>query len=135
MLGALLCLVVTAMLATNVGSEFLPHLDEGSIWVRGTLPPSEGPTASVDFTNKVRVILASFPEVTQVVSQTGRPDDGTDTAGFFITEYFVDLKQKKDWRPVFNQDKEALIAAIDKELSKFPGVLWNYSQPINDNIK
>ncbi len=118
-----------------IGSEFLPHLDEGSIWVRGTLPPSEGPTASVDFTNKVRVILASFPEVTQVVSQTGRPDDGTDTAGFFNTEYFVDLKQKKDWRPVFNQDKEALIAAIDKELSKFPGVLWNYSQPISDNME
>ena len=118
-----------------IGSEFLPHLDEGSIWVRGTLPPSEGPTSSVEFTNKVRVILASFPEVTQVVSQTGRPDDGTDTAGFFNTEYFVDLKQKKEWRPVFNQDKEALIAAIDKELSKFPGVLWNYSQPISDNME
>ncbi len=118
-----------------IGSEFLPHLDEGSIWVRGTLPPSEGPTASVEFTNKVRVVLASFPEVTQVVSQTGRPDDGTDTAGFFNTEYFVDLKQKKEWRPVFNQDKEALIAAIDKELSKFPGVLWNYSQPISDNME
>jgi heavy metal efflux system protein len=118
-----------------IGSEFLPHLDEGSIWVRGTLPPSEGPTASVEFTNKVRVILASFPEVTQVVSQTGRPDDGTDTAGFFNTEYFVDLKQKKEWRPVFNQDKESLIAAIDKELSRFPGVLWNYSQPISDNME
>ena len=79
--------------------------------------------------------MASFPEVTQVVSQTGRPDDGTDTAGFFNTEYFVDLKPKKEWRPVFNQDKEALIAAIDKELSKFPGVLWNYSQPISDNME
>ena len=118
-----------------IGSEFLPHLDEGSIWVRGTLPPSEGPTASVDFTNKARVVLASFPEVTQVVSQTGRPDDGTDTAGFFNTEYFVDLKQKKEWRPVFHRNKEELIAAIDKELSKFPGVLWNYSQPISDNME
>ncbi|MGA7106897.1 MAG: CusA/CzcA family heavy metal efflux RND transporter, partial [Terracidiphilus sp.] len=118
-----------------VGSEFLPHLDEGSIWVRGTLPPSEGPTASVNFTNKARVVMASFPEVTQVVSQTGRPDDGTDTAGFFNTEYFVDLKPKKEWRPLFHQDKEALIAAIDQQLSKFPGVIWNYSQPISDNME
>jgi cobalt-zinc-cadmium resistance protein CzcA len=118
-----------------VGSEFLPHLDEGSIWVRGTLPPSEGPTASIDFTNKARVVMASFPEVTQVVSQTGRPDDGTDTAGFFNTEYFVDLKRKEQWRPVFHQNKENLIAAIDKELSRFPGVIWNYSQPISDNME
>jgi cobalt-zinc-cadmium resistance protein CzcA len=118
-----------------IGSEFLPHLDEGSIWVRGTLAPSEGPTQSVDFTNRARQVMASFPEVTQVVSQTGRPDDGTDTAGFFNTEYFVDLKPKKEWRPVFKQDKEALIAAIDKELSNFPGVLWNYSQPISDNME
>jgi cobalt-zinc-cadmium resistance protein CzcA len=118
-----------------VGSEFLPHLDEGSIWVRGTLPPSEGPTASIDFTNKARVVMASFPEVTQVVSQTGRPDDGTDTAGFFNTEYFVDLKPKKQWRPLFHQNKEALIAAMDRELTKFPGVIWNYSQPISDNME
>jgi heavy metal efflux system protein len=118
-----------------IGSEFLPHLDEGSIWVRGTLPPSEGPTASVAFTNKARLVMASFPEVLQVVSQTGRPDDGTDTAGFFNTEYFVDLKRKEDWRPVFHQNKDALIAAIDKELEKFPGVLWNYSQPISDNME
>ncbi|MGD0732681.1 MAG: CusA/CzcA family heavy metal efflux RND transporter, partial [Terracidiphilus sp.] len=118
-----------------IGSEFLPHLDEGSIWVRGTLPPSEGPTASVDFTNKARVVMASFPEVTQVVSQTGRPDDGTDTAGFFNTEYFVDLKRKEDWRPVFHRNKEELIASMDRELSKFPGVIWNYSQPISDNME
>jgi cobalt-zinc-cadmium resistance protein CzcA len=118
-----------------IGSEFLPHLDEGSIWVRGTLPPSEGPTASIDFTNKARLVMASFPEVTQVVSQTGRPDDGTDTAGFFNTEYFVDLKRKEEWRPVFHQDKEALIASIDQQLSKFPGVIWNYSQPISDNME
>ncbi len=118
-----------------IGSEFLPHLDEGSIWVRGTLPPSEGPTSSIDFTNKARLVLASFPEVTQVVSQTGRPDDGTDTAGFFNTEYFVDLKRKEDWRPVFHQNKEALVSAIDTEMEKFPGVLWNYSQPISDNME
>jgi len=118
-----------------IGSEFLPHLDEGSLWVRGTLPPSEGPTASIDFTNKARVVMASFPEVTQVVSQTGRPDDGTDTAGFFNTEYFVDLKPKDQWRPFFHQDKEALISAMNNELEKFPGVIWNFSQPISDNME
>ncbi len=118
-----------------IGSEFLPHLDEGSIWVRGTLPPSEGPTSSVDFVNNARLVMASFPEVREVVSQTGRPDDGTDTAGFFNTEYFVDLKRKEQWRPIFNQDKEKLIAALDKQLAKFPGVIWNYSQPISDNME
>ena len=118
-----------------IGSEFLPHLDEGSIWVRGTLPPSEGPTAGVEFANKARLVMASFSEVKQVVSQVGRPDDGTDTAGFFNTEYFVDLKRKEQWRPMFHQDKEKLIAALDAELSKFPGVLWNYSQPISDNME
>jgi cobalt-zinc-cadmium resistance protein CzcA len=79
--------------------------------------------------------MTSFPEVTQVVSQTGRPDDGTDTTGFFDTEYFVDLKPKEQWRPIFNQDKERLIASMDQELSKFPGVIWNYSQPISDNME
>ena len=132
---ALFAIAVYLTLGGPIGSEFLPHLDEGSIWVRGTLPPSEGPTASIDFTNKARLVMASFPEVPQVVSQTGRPDDGTDTAGFFNTEYFVDLKPKKQWRPVFHQDKEALIAAMDAELSKFPGVIWNYSQPISDNME
>ncbi len=132
---ALFILAIYLTVGGPIGSEFLPHLDEGSIWVRGTLPPSEGPTASIDFTNKARLVMASFPEVTQVISQTGRPDDGTDTAGFFNTEYFVDLKRKEDWRPAFHQNKEALIAAMDTELSKFPGVIWNYSQPISDNME
>jgi cobalt-zinc-cadmium resistance protein CzcA len=118
-----------------IGSEFLPHLDEGAIWIRGTLPPSTGPNASIAFTNKARIVMASFPEVTQVVSQTGRPDDGTDTTGFFNTEYFVDLKRKERWRPVLHQNKEELIAAMDKELEKFPGVIWNFSQPISDNME
>jgi len=136
--GVALVIFATAMwlnFGGVIGSEFLPHLDEGAIWVRGTLAPSEGPTASIDFTNKARQVMASFPEVTQVISQTGRPDDGTDYTGFFNTEYFVDLKDKKDWRPVFHQNKDALIAAIDKELEKFPGVIWNFSQPISDNME
>ena len=85
--------------------------------------------------NQARVILASFPEVTQVVSQVGRPDDGTDTTGFFNTEYFIDLKPKEEWRPVFAENKEELISAMDRELEKIPGVLWNFSQPISDNME
>jgi cobalt-zinc-cadmium resistance protein CzcA len=118
-----------------IGSEFLPHLDEGAIWVRGSLAPSTGPTESVAIANKTRVLLASFPEVKQVVSQSGRPDDGTDTTGFFNTEYFVDLKPKAQWRPAFHEDKEELIAAMDRVLEKEPGVLWNFSQPISDNVE
>jgi cobalt-zinc-cadmium resistance protein CzcA len=133
--GVLFAFAVFLAFGGPIGSEFLPHLDEGSIWVRGTLPPSEGPTASIDFTNRARLVMASFPEVTQVVSQTGRPDDGTDTAGFFNTEYFVDLKPKNEWRSSFHQNKEALIAAMDEQLEKFPGVIWNYSQPISDNME
>jgi cobalt-zinc-cadmium resistance protein CzcA len=118
-----------------IGSEFLPHLDEGSIWVRGTLAPSTGPTESLRVMNEARIRLNSFPEVTKVVSQTGRPDDGTDTTGFFNTEYFVDLQPKEQWRPVFRKNKEELIAAMNTELSKIPGVGWNFSQPISDNVE
>ena len=136
--GIAACLFLVALYLTvggPIGSEFLPHLDEGSIWVRGTLPPSEGPSPSIEFTNQARRVMASFPEVTQVVSQTGRPDDGTDTTGFFNTEYFVDLKRKEEWRPVFHQDKEKLIESMNQELEKFPGVIWNFSQPISDNME
>ena len=73
--------------------------------------------------------------MTKVVSQSGRPDDGTDTTGFFNTEYFVDLKPKDEWRPVFKQNKEELIGAMDRELEKTPGVIWNFSQPISDNVE
>jgi cobalt-zinc-cadmium resistance protein CzcA len=118
-----------------IGSEFLPHLDEGAIWARATLAPSTGPSEGSRVMNQARLIFASFPEVTQVVSQVGRPDDGTDTTGFFNTEYFVDLKPKARWRPVFRQNKEELISAMDRELQKIPGTLWNYSQPIADNME
>jgi cobalt-zinc-cadmium resistance protein CzcA len=118
-----------------IGSEFLPHLDEGAIWVRGSLAPSTGPTESLAIADKTRIVLSSFPEVTQVVSQIGRPDDGTDTTGFFNTEYFVDLKPKDQWRPVFHKDKDELIGAMNRELEKMPGVVWNFSQPISDNVE
>jgi len=117
-----------------IGSEFLPHLDEGAIWARGAMANSIGETEGTRFTQHSRYILASFPEVTKVVSQSGAPDDGTDTGGFGNTEYFVDLKPKDQWRPVFHESKEELIAAMDRELEKYPGAFWNFSQPIEDNV-
>src|SRR5471030_1336477 len=132
---AMFALGAFLMFSGVIGSEFLPHLDEGAIWVRGSLAPSIGPTESLQITDHARLILASFPEVTKVVSQTGRPDDGTDTTGFFNTEYFVDLKPKDQWRPAFHKDKEELITAMDRELEKMPGVVWNFSQPISDNVE
>jgi cobalt-zinc-cadmium resistance protein CzcA len=135
--GAGACLAVATFVATSgvVGSEFLPHLDEGAIWVRGTLAPSTGPTEGVRLMRQARLILASFPEVTVTVSQVGRPDDGTDVTGFFNTEYFVDLEPKERWRPVFHQNKDELIAAMSREIGTLPGVLWNFSQPISDNME
>jgi len=123
------------LLSSVIGSEFLPHLDEGAMWVRGSLAPSTGPEESLAISNKARIALASFPEVTQVVDQIGRPDDGTDWTGFFDTEYFVDLKPKEQWRPVFHQDKDALIASMNQQLEKIPGVIWGFSQPIEDNME
>ena len=118
-----------------IGSEFLPHLDEGAIWVRGTLAPSAGPTESARVAERARQVLCSFPEVPQVVNQIGRPDDGTDTTGFFDMEFFVDLLPKEKWRPVFHQNKDLLIAAMNRQLEGIPGVFWGFSQPISDNLE
>jgi cobalt-zinc-cadmium resistance protein CzcA len=117
-----------------IGSEFLPHLDEGAIWARGAMANSVGETEGTRFAQQSRYAFASFPEVTKVVSQSGAPDDGTDTGGFGNTEYFIDLKPKDQWRPVFHQNKEELIAAMDREVEKQPGAFWNFSQPIEDNM-
>ena len=133
--AALLILAGTVVLSRGIGSEFLPHLDEGAIWVRGTMAPSTGQIDGIALANRTRILLCSFPEVPQCTSQVGRPDDGTDTTGFFNTEYFVDLKPKEQWRPFFHQNKDALIAAMDRELEKIPGVIWNFSQPIADNME
>lgn len=134
--GSGLILAATTLLFVTgvIGSEFLPHLDEGAIWARGTLAPSTGPTEGERIVNKARLVFASFPEVTQVVSQVGRPDDGTDVAGFFNTEYFVDLRDRKQWRKRY-KTKDELISAMDDKLEKIPGVLWNFSQPIADNME
>jgi len=134
--GAVAALCLAVILATSgiIGSEFLPHLDEGAIWARGSLANSTSLTEGSRFADQGRLIFASFPEVTNVVSQAGRPDDGTDTGGFGNTEYFVDLKPKEEWRPIFHEDKDELIAAMNREVSKLPGAVWNFSQPIEDNV-
>ncbi|MGC1619062.1 MAG: CusA/CzcA family heavy metal efflux RND transporter [Candidatus Acidiferrum sp.] len=135
--GAVFGLAVAIYLTVGgvIGSEFLPHLDEGAMWVRGTLAPSTGPDEGTRLMNQARIVLCSFPEVPQCWSQVGRPDDGTDTTGFFNTEYFVDLKPKEEWRPVFHENKDELIAAMSRELEKIPGVSWGFSQPIEDNME
>ena len=135
--GSVVVLLISTFLALGgmIGSEFLPHLDEGAIWVRGTMASSTGPTESRRVADRARQILCSFPEVPQVVDQIGRPDDGTDTTGYFNAEFFVDLFPKEKWRPVFHQDKERLIEAMDRELEKIPGVFWGFSQPISDNLE
>jgi cobalt-zinc-cadmium resistance protein CzcA len=132
---ATLLLAVYLTVSGVIGSEFLPHLDEGSLWVRGTLAPSTGPTEGIRLANQTRILLCSFPEATECTSQVGRPDDGTDTTGFFNTEYYVGLKPKEQWRPGFHQHKDELIAGMNRELEKIPGVLWNFSQPIEDNME
>src|SRR5258708_17618059 len=104
-----------------IGAEFLPPLDEGAIWARGTLANSTSLSEGERFTTNERYVFASFPEVKKVVSEVGRPDDGTDTGGFGNTEYFVDLKPHDEWRPVFHKNKEELIAAMERAVQKYPG--------------
>ena len=130
-----LCGAIFLIYSGVIGSEFLPHLDEGALWVRGTLAPSVGPSEGIRIANQARVVLCSFPEVPQCTSQVGRPDDGTDATGFFNTEYFVDLKPKEQWRPIFHQDRDQLIAAMNEQLSKIPGRRPGaFCQPIEDNM-
>jgi cobalt-zinc-cadmium resistance protein CzcA len=137
-IGLALCaLALTIFMGFSgvIGSEFLPHLDEGAIWARGSLAPSTGPDESRRIAEHARLTLAAFPEVTEVVDQIGRPDDGTDWTGFFNTEYYIGLKPKEEWRAAYHQNKDELIAAMDNELEKTPGVIWGFSQPIEDNME
>jgi cobalt-zinc-cadmium resistance protein CzcA len=134
--AALASFAVTIYLAFGgpIGSEFLPHLDEGAIWLRGTLPPSTNFDGAADVVRKTRMTIMQFPEVPITVCQLGRPDDGTDATGFFNTECFVDLKPRKQWRSAY-PTKEALIDGMNAELKRIPGVIWNFSQPISDNVE
>ncbi len=125
--------VVSALIAYTRGGEFMPKLDEGAIWVRATMPYTISFEESAAIVPQVRAILASFPEVTDVASEHGRDDGGTDPTGFFNAEFYVGLKPYNQWNGQF-KSKEALIAAIDKKLSVFPGITFNYTQPAEDAV-
>ena len=129
---AVACLAVAGGVAALLGSEFLPKLDEGSLWVRLTMPGSISPTEADRITTRARHLLASFPEVTTVVSQLGRPDDGTDINGFDTAEFFVDLKPREQWTTADN--REDLSEAIRRRLARIPGVDLTVSQVIEDNV-
>ncbi|GAC1383275.1 MAG: CusA/CzcA family heavy metal efflux RND transporter [Ginsengibacter sp.] len=116
-----------------LGTEFLPELDEGSIWLRVQLPYSISLNKSVEVSQEVRSRLMTFPQVKNVVSQTGRPDDGTDVAGFYNNEFDVMLYPQDDWKPHISKDQ--LIDEMNKKLSVIPGAELNFSQPITDNIE
>src|SRR5579871_1885264 len=116
-----------------LGSEFLPELDEGSIWLRVQLPYSISLDKSVEVAKRVRGILMDFPQVKNVISQTGRPDDGTDVAGFYNNEFDVMLYPEDDWKPLITKDE--LIDRMNEKLSVIPGAELNFSQPITDNIE
>jgi len=125
-------MVLTFISAKFLGTEFLPQLNEGALWVTAQLPMSTSLENSVNVTNKMRQVLATFPEVKQTLSQVGRTNDGTDPKGFFNVQIQVDLLPKKQWKRSITQ--EELIAEMDKKLSQFPGIIFNYSQPIIDNV-
>jgi cobalt-zinc-cadmium resistance protein CzcA len=116
-----------------LGGEFMPKLEEGNLWIRATLPQDVSIETSRRLSNEIREILLKYPEVTQVVSQTGRPDDGTDVTTFNNIEFMVTLKSPDEWPGKIN--KEGLIKQMDGELSKYPGINFNFSQNIQDNVE
>ena len=126
-------LAIALLLTLFVGAEFMPHLDEGALWVRATMPYSISYDEAAKVTPKIREVIRSFPEVTQVASELGRPDDGTDPTGFFNVEFYVGLKPYGDWHGAY-RDKPALIEAINKKLQSFPGIIFNYTQPAEDAV-
>jgi heavy metal efflux system protein len=130
--GAVLVLVIAGIVLANIGSEFLPKLDEGSLWVRGFMPQTISPTDSDRLARQVRQILASFPEVKAVVSQLGRPDDGTDVNGWDIIECAVELKDRSEWKTASTRD--GLVDAMNRKLSAIPGMPFQFSQYIEDNV-
>jgi len=132
-IGSVLLLGGSLLLIPRVGAEFMPHLDEGALWVRATMPYTISFEESKKISPQVRAILRSFPEVTTVTSEHGRPDDGTDPTGFFNVEFYVGLKPYSDWKGP-PRTKAALIAAIDEKLKAFPGIIFNYTQPAEDAV-
>jgi heavy metal efflux system protein len=130
--GILMMLAIFAL--RGLGSEFLPHLEEGNLWIRASMPPSISLAESEGDVNKIRNIIKSYPETQTVVSQHGRPDDGTDATGFFNAEFFVPLKPFDTWPS--GMDKDKLTDAMTKRLqAQFPGIDFNFSQYIEDNVE
>ena len=126
-------MALSLVLVPSIGGEFMPKLDEGALWVRASMPPTISFDESAKVTPQIRSILSSFPNVTLVTSELGRPDDGTDATGFFNVEFYVGLKPYSQWTGPYH-DKAALIAAIDKKLQSFPGITFNYTQPAEDAV-
>ncbi|HWT98813.1 MAG TPA: CusA/CzcA family heavy metal efflux RND transporter, partial [Terriglobales bacterium] len=134
-LGCAAVLVAAALFTVgHLGSEFLPHLEEGNLWIRATMPGSISLEASDDTVDRMRQVIKSYPEVRTVISQHGRPDDGTDATGFFNAEFFAPLKPLKEWPSGMN--KEKLVDAMTERMrNQFPGVDLNFSQYIQDNVE
>jgi heavy metal efflux system protein len=126
-------LLASLLIFVDVGAEFMPHLDEGALWVRATMPYTISFDESAKIVPQVRSIIGSFPEVTTVGSEHGRPDDGTDPTGFFNAEFYVGLKPYSQWHGPY-RDKAQLIAAINDKLQTFPGITFNYTQPAEDAV-
>ncbi len=126
-------LLVSLYLSQFLGTEFLPHLNEGTLWVRASMPISVSPSTADSTSEHIINLLTSFDEVKNVVLQLGRPDDGTDATGFFNAEFFVDLKPEEQWKK--HSTKEALIADMNEKFAAFPGIDFNFSQPISDNVE
>jgi cobalt-zinc-cadmium resistance protein CzcA len=120
-------------LTTRIGAEFMPHLDEGALWVRATMPATISLEESAKLVPQFRQILHSFPEVTDVASEHGRPDDGTNPIGFFNAEFYVGLKPYREWHGAYHTKAE-LIAAMNQKLQTFPGISFNYTQPAEDAV-
>lgn len=130
--ASIILLVGVFFSATFLGTEFLPQLNEGALWVTAELPMSSSLDESVAMASKIRNDLQSFPEVNRVLSQTGRTNDGTDPNGFGFLQFQVDLKPKEEWKRKISSDE--LIDQMDKKLKKYVGVTYNYSQPVVDNV-
>ncbi|HLH54828.1 MAG TPA: CusA/CzcA family heavy metal efflux RND transporter, partial [Verrucomicrobiae bacterium] len=132
-LGSVVVLIGSLLLVPAIGAEFMPHLDEGALWIRATMPYTISFEESAKIAPQVRQILRSFPEVTVVASEHGRPDDGTDPTGFFNVEFFVGLKPYREWKGTY-RSKAKLIEAINEKLQAFPGIIFNYTQPAEDAV-
>lgn len=132
-LASALLLGLSLLLVPRIGAEFMPHLDEGALWVRATMPYTISFDESAKIAPQIRAILRAFPEVTTVASELGRPDDGTDSTGFFNVEFYVGLKPYAQWKGAY-RDKAELIAAINRKLQVFPGISFNYTQPAEDAV-